>query len=428
MGFDLTGIERDGDVGGLWRWSADKDRLTVLRNLPEYLSAEQVADYIDAYVAHFGLAKHILFNERVSRIARANTADAWAVEDEDVTGARTELFDRVLVATGPYTHAYMPRIEALSGFEGTTMHAREYKGSDELRGKNVLVVGMSNTGCDIAVDLVGAASKVYVSHRAGVRIVRSLLAAIGVPELSRRGRAAQIGQLFSRAASDLSAALLGRAVDFQMRRAYTLDPAWKLLPAAPISNATPVVNDHIMDRLRDGSVRVLSAITGSAGKTVRTAVGEFDVEVVVFSTSGHFDYSILDPAIDPTASAPPEWAAHPHANGLRYPRLYRTIFSPGQLARAANLRLLDQYSIGKTGMARALSADSTPPRETASTRRSGTGLEGWRSWWNDRKLCSLVMSGVNTLYVYRLFDGERGARAKWDGARAAIFRANGLSP
>lgn len=38
-------------------------------------------------------------------------------------------------------------------------------------GKRVVVVGMSNTGCDIALELAGVAEKVYLSHRSGVRIV-----------------------------------------------------------------------------------------------------------------------------------------------------------------------------------------------------------------------------------------------------------------
>ena len=33
---------------------------------------------------------------------------------------------------------------------------------------------MSNTGCDIAVDLSGIADKIYLSHRAGARIVSFL--------------------------------------------------------------------------------------------------------------------------------------------------------------------------------------------------------------------------------------------------------------
>lgn len=43
-------------------------------------------------------------------------------------------------------------------------------------GKRVLVVGLGNTGADIAMDLVGHAREVYVSHRQGTYIVSISLA------------------------------------------------------------------------------------------------------------------------------------------------------------------------------------------------------------------------------------------------------------
>ncbi|KAH8908315.1 FAD/NAD(P)-binding domain-containing protein [Coniochaeta sp. PMI_546] len=51
------------------------------------------------------------------------------------------------------------------------------------------------------------------------------------------------------------------------------------------------------------------------------------------------------------------------------------------------------------------------------------GVEGWKFWWRDRKFYNLVMNGIDTPYVYRLFDTGRGRKA-WAGAREAIERAN----
>lgn len=44
---------------------------------------------------------------------------------------------------------------------------------NEFKGKNVVVVGLSNTGADATVELSKVAAKVYISHRGGARIVRS---------------------------------------------------------------------------------------------------------------------------------------------------------------------------------------------------------------------------------------------------------------
>ena len=38
-------------------------------------------------------------------------------------------------------------------------------------GKRVVIVGLANTACDIAVDLCGTAKQVFCSHRTGSRVV-----------------------------------------------------------------------------------------------------------------------------------------------------------------------------------------------------------------------------------------------------------------
>jgi dimethylaniline monooxygenase (N-oxide forming) len=51
----------------------------------------------------------------------------------------------------------------------------------------------------------------------------------------------------------------------------------------------------------------------------------------------------------------------------------------------------------------------------------GYGWKGWRFWWRERKLSDLMMRGVMTPYMYKMFDGRR---KKWDGAKDAIVAAN----
>lgn len=52
----------------------------------------------------------------------------------------------------------------------------------------------------------------------------------------------------------------------------------------------------------------------------------------------------------------------------------------------------------------------------------GWGVQGWKFWWNEYRLWKVIVDGVDTPYVYRLFDGRR---KKWDGAKEAIYRQNG---
>lgn len=53
------------------------------------------------------------------------------------------------------------------------MHARDYRNPAPYAGKDVLVVGIGNTGAEIAVDLVeGGASRVRIAVRTVPHIVR----------------------------------------------------------------------------------------------------------------------------------------------------------------------------------------------------------------------------------------------------------------
>jgi dimethylaniline monooxygenase (N-oxide forming) len=54
----------------------------------------------------------------------------------------------------------------------------------------------------------------------------------------------------------------------------------------------------------------------------------------------------------------------------------------------------------------------------------GYGLRGWIYWLTDREFCNLLMTGVNSIHVARLFDGRPGSRRKWKDAREAIIKVN----
>jgi dimethylaniline monooxygenase (N-oxide forming) len=62
--------------------------------------------------------------------------------------------------------------------------------------------------------------------------------------------------------------------------------------------------------------------------------------------------------------------------------------------------------------------------ETAGTHLDemlGYGLPGWVFWLRDWRFCNLLMGGIESPLVDRLFDGKR---KKWEGARQTIIDQN----
>lgn len=60
--------------------------------------------------------------------------------------------------SGYYCQFYY--LVGLNKFKGQYFHSKEYKSAKGFKGKRVLVVGMGNTGTDIAVELSRTASQV----------------------------------------------------------------------------------------------------------------------------------------------------------------------------------------------------------------------------------------------------------------------------
>lgn len=127
---------------------------------PDYPRHDQVFAYLTQLAEHYGLAAHTRFGTRVERMDK--DAAGWCLTFADGSHAR---YDAVVVCNGLLG---VPSIPEYPGhFSGETLHARDYRGSEQLRGKRVLVVGGGNSGCDIAVDAAQSARRALHSTRRG---------------------------------------------------------------------------------------------------------------------------------------------------------------------------------------------------------------------------------------------------------------------
>lgn len=127
---------------------------------PDYPRHNLVFDYLDSLAHHYDLARHTRFDTRVTDMHKQ--ADGWRLTFDDGRQAHYEL---VVVCNGLLRK---PKVPTYPGtFTGQTLHACDYRSSEQFRGKRVLVVGGGNSGCDIAVDAAQTAQKAYHSTRRG---------------------------------------------------------------------------------------------------------------------------------------------------------------------------------------------------------------------------------------------------------------------
>ncbi|KAF5537207.1 flavin depend monooxygenase [Fusarium napiforme] len=187
VGFDVTGIERNEYVGGLWHYT-EQDKTSVLPSTiiniskeraaftdfpypdstPSHCPSAKVEEYVESYVDHFNFRDKLRLGVSVEKVRRDGEGNRWVV---DIQGSGPEYFDKVIMATGGNNRPHIPKVEGMDQFEGEVLHSRAFKRPELFKGKRVVVVGVSNTGADTAAALCGHAEKVWLSRSHGVIVI-----------------------------------------------------------------------------------------------------------------------------------------------------------------------------------------------------------------------------------------------------------------
>jgi putative flavoprotein involved in K+ transport len=133
-----------------------------------YPTKEQVAGYLNAYAAEFGLP--VRLNTRVTALIR--TAEGFEARTEDgVFRAR-----QVVVATGPFQVPHVPSAAQQLDGSVTQLHSAGYRNPRTLPPGPVLVVGGGNSGFQIAEELAAAGRPVDLSIGAKLPVLPQRIA------------------------------------------------------------------------------------------------------------------------------------------------------------------------------------------------------------------------------------------------------------
>ena len=130
-----------------------------------FMVKNQIVEYIEAYARSF--SPPIMEGTTVKRMSRqANGRFELSTSYRDFTA------DQVVVATGGYQIATIPRMAERFPPEITQIHSSDYKSADQLPPGAVLVVGSGQSGCQIAEDLHLAGRKVHLCVGGAPRTAR----------------------------------------------------------------------------------------------------------------------------------------------------------------------------------------------------------------------------------------------------------------
>ena len=156
-------VDSGAEIGATWRSRWDSLRLFTsgrYDSLPgrpfpaaadTYPGKDDVADYLRAYTAEFGLP--VRLDTTVTSLTRA-------ADGTYLAKAGPEAFEaaQVVVATGPFQVPLTPPGAAQLPTGVHQLHSADYRRPDQLPPGRVLVVGGANSGCQIALELSAARS------------------------------------------------------------------------------------------------------------------------------------------------------------------------------------------------------------------------------------------------------------------------------
>ncbi|MFE5816636.1 flavin-containing monooxygenase [Streptomyces sp. NPDC056479] len=281
-------LEKSDRIAAPWRRHYDRlhlhttRRLSALPGLPmprrfgRWVSRDDVVRYLEKYAEVHEL--EIVTGVEVSRVEPSPDGSGWLLR---ATGGRELTGAAVVVATG---HNHTPRIPDWPGRDGYTgefLHAGEYRGPAPHTGRDVLVVGVGNTGAEIAVDLVeGGASRVRLAVRTAPHIVRR----------STAGWAAQFTSILVRR---LPVGLVDRLAR-PMAKISVPDLTAQGLPRPDTGlysrvkdGAIPVLDVGLVDAVRKGRIEIVAALEAFEEGKVRLADGSLVSPDVVIAATGY---------------------------------------------------------------------------------------------------------------------------------------------
>jgi dimethylaniline monooxygenase (N-oxide forming) len=292
-------FEKGSEPGGLWRYRNDNGlsgiydslRLNTSKTLtafsdfpmpveyPDYPDHRQFVRYLDSVIERFGLRPSFRFRTEVARIAPAE--GGWRVELADGSASR---YDAVVVASGHHWKPRRPRFEGR--FSGQILHSHEYRTPEGFEGKRVLVVGIGNSGVDIACDVSKVAAATILSTRRGAHVLPKYL--LGRPTdlwgaglvsyLPPRVQGWAVAALASLARGSLSS--------------YGLPD-----PSHRIDQAHPTLSSDLLGLLQKGLIRVRPDVQGLEETSVFFKDGTREpIDIIVTATGYEVSHPFLDGA------------------------------------------------------------------------------------------------------------------------------------
>ncbi|XP_019357509.1 PREDICTED: dimethylaniline monooxygenase [N-oxide-forming] 5-like isoform X1 [Gavialis gangeticus] len=318
-GMEPVCFERSNDIGGLWRFeeNPEEGRASIYKSViintskemmcfsdfpipddfPNYMHNSKIMEYFRMYAKHFDLLNYIRFKTSVCHVTRRPDFSAtgqWDVVTETDGKQESSFFDGILVCSGHHTFAHLPlhTFPGIEKFRGRYLHSREYKNPQEFSDKRVIVIGIGNSGGDLAVEISHTAKQVFLSTRRGAWVLNRV-GDEGYPmDIVLSTRLNAVLKEF------LATSMVNKWAEKRLNARFS-HSHYGLQPTHRILSQHPTVNDDLPNRIISGKVLVkpnVSEFTETAA-IFEDGTKEDNIDVVVFATGYSFSFPFLESCV-----------------------------------------------------------------------------------------------------------------------------------
>ena len=332
-GFSVTAFESRAVIGGTWNYDEalpgggslsyralktnTSRRMTNFSDfpfdpeLPQFPQRSDVLAYLQAYTDHFDLARYILFQTEVERLS-PTVGGRWQIDYRQAGGElESTEFERVILASGYFRDAFIPDFPGLETFPGPVLHSADYTNADAFKDQQVVVVGASSSGSDIAADIARLAKSVQLSARSGVWFTphfsggrpRSELSTALTPKIPGRVKARRQKKLLLKTYAE---------------RGFSTEELESVLklPEFTWPRVRMTAGGQMFEVLKAGKAELRPNIERiEAKRVIFSDQSEIQADALIFATGFRSVIPFLDPAILPVV-------------GLSYLPLYHFTFLP----------------------------------------------------------------------------------------------------
>ncbi len=267
-------IEKQDRPGYMWHHHYDRLHLHTLKqhsalpylpfpeDYPDYVPRAKVAEYLGNYAKAMNI--HPQYNTAVKWISKNKDGKGWRVE----TDKATFLTENVIVATGQNRSPNKPEWPGMSDFQGEIIHSRNYRNGKAWKNKNALVIGIGNTGAELAMELYECGANSHISVRSSVNVV----------PIKVMGRSYQKSAIMLENVPNVISDFIGRSIQKLVvgdLSGYGL-PKPSLAPAKEmrLHRKTPLIDIGTIDLIKQGHIKVLPDVKSFTKTGIQFSNGE----------------------------------------------------------------------------------------------------------------------------------------------------------